>query len=303
MRVVVTGGTGFLGKALVARLASAGHETVVLTRDPGRAAPLPAGARAEAWGGGATAWERLVDGAGALVNLAGEPVAQRWTAEAKERIVASRLEAAARLRAAVERATVRPAVLVNASAVGFYGDRGDEELTEESPAGKGFLAETTRRWEEAAESLAPLVPRIVRLRIGVVLGEGGGALPKMLLPFRFGAGGPLGSGRQWVPWVHLDDVSGLALLAVDDPRIRGPLNAVAPNPVRMAELARTLGRVLHRPAFAPAPAFVLKAVLGEMATAVLDSARVVPAKAQALGYGFRHPDLEEALRRILGRPG
>lgn len=294
MRVVVTGGTGFLGRALVAALAGRGDEAVVVTRDPSRA-ELPPGARGTGWDGLATA----VDGADAVVNLAGETIAQRWTAAAKARIVGSRAQAAERVGAALRAAKSPPAVLVNASAVGYYGNRGDEELTEESLAGDGFLAETTLAWERAAREAAPGGVRLVLLRTGFVLGEEGGGLSKMLIPFRFGLGGPLGSGRQWVPWIHRDDLVALLLAALDDVRFAGPVNATAPAPVPMKELAAALGRVLRRPAFAPAPAFAIRAAMGEMAALVLDGQRALPEKALALGFSFRFPDLEPALREIL----
>ncbi len=294
MRVVVTGGTGFLGRALVAALAGRGDEAVVVTRDPSRA-ELPPGARGTGWDGLATA----VDGADAVVNLAGETIAQRWTAAAKARIVGSRAQAAERVGAALRAAKSPPAVLVNASAVGFYGNRGDEELTEASPAGSGFLAETTLAWERAAREAVPDGVRLVLLRTGFVLGEDGGGLSKMLIPFRLGLGGPLGSGRQWVPWVHRDDLVALLLAALDDARFEGPVNATAPAPVPMKELAAALGRVLRRPAFAPAPAFAIRAAMGEMAALVLDGQRALPEKALALGFSFRFPDLEPALRDLL----
>lgn len=296
--VVVTGGTGFLGRALVAALLAKRRTVSVVTRDPARA-KLPSGARA-------VSWEELpaaVDGASAVVNLAGESIAQRWTDAAKARIVASRAEAAAKVGSALRAAKAKPDVLVNASAVGFYGNRGDEELTESSPAGEGFLAETTRAWEEAARRAAPGGVRLVLPRIGVVLGEEGGALAKMLLPFRLGLGGPLGSGAQWMPWVHRDDLVALLLSAVEDPRYEGPVNATAPNPATMKAFAATLGRVLRRPAFAPAPAFAIRAAMGEMAALVLDGQKALPAKATALGFPFRFERLEPALRDLLAPAG
>lgn len=294
--VVVAGGTGFLGRALVAALRTRGRDVVVVTRDPSRAS-LPAGARAVSWGDLPAA----VDGAEAVVNLAGETIAQRWTDSAKGRIVASRAEAAEKVGAALRAAKRKPAVLVNASAVGFYGNRGDEELDEASPAGTGFLAETCLAWEAAARRAAPEEVRLVLPRIGVVLGEEGGALSKMLLPFRLGLGGPLGSGRQWMPWVHRDDLVSLLLAALDDPRYDGPVNATAPNPATMREFAATLGRVLHRPALAPAPAFAIRATMGEMASLVLDGQKALPGKALALGFRFRFERLEPALADLLAR--
>lgn len=292
--VVVTGGTGFLGRALVAALLGKGRHVAVVSRDPGRAT-FPAGTRAVSWDDLPAA----VDGADAVVNLAGESIAQRWTEAAKARIVASRAEAAERVGAALRAAKVRPSVLLNASAVGFYGNRGGEELAETSPAGSGFLAETTVAWEEAARRASPDGVRLVLLRTGVVLGEEGGALAKMVLPFRLGVGGPLGSGAQWMPWIHRDDLVALLLAALDDPRYEGAVNATSPNPVTMREFASTLGRVLHRPALLPAPAFAIRAAMGEMAALVLDGQRALPAKAAALGFRFRFERLEPALANLL----
>ena len=296
MRVVVTGGTGFLGRSLVTSLLEKGHEAYVVTRDPANAS-VPRGARAVSWSDLATA----VDGAGAVVNLAGETIAQCWTATAKARIVGSRASAAERVGAALRAAKSRPGVLVNASAVGFYGDRASEELTETGGPGTGFLAETTLAWEEAARRAAPEGVRLVLPRIGIVLGEEGGALSKMLLPFRLGLGGPLGSGTQWMSWIHLEDLVALLVAVLEDPRFEGPVNATAPAPVTMKEFASTLGRVLRRPAFAPAPAFAIRAAMGEMASLVLDGQKVLPAKASAFGFRFRFEKLEPALKEILTR--
>lgn len=294
--IVVTGGTGFLGRALVAALRGRGREVAVVTRDPANAR-VPAGTRSVSW----SDLPGAVDGAEAVVNLAGETIAQRWTAAAKARIVGSRAWAADQVGSALRAAKRRPGVLVSASAVGFYGNREDEDLTEASGPGAGFLSETTVAWEAAARRAAPGGVRLVLPRIGVVLGEEGGALSKMLLPFRLGVGGPLGSGRQWMPWIHRDDLVALLVATLEDPRFDGVVNAVSPSPVRMKEFAATLGRVLHRPAFAPAPAFAIRAVMGEMAALVLDGQRVFPAKAAALGFRFRFASLEPALREILDR--
>jgi hypothetical protein len=268
----------------------------IVTRNAANAS-VPRGARAVSWNDLASA----IDGADAVVNLAGETIAQRWTSAAKARIVGSRAMAAEQVGAALRAAKKRPGVLVNASAVGFYGDRGNEELTEASGPGSGFLAETTLAWEEAARRAAPEGVRLVLPRIGIVLGVEGGALSKMLLPFRLGFGGPLGSGKQWMPWIHRDDLVALLVATLEDPRFEGPANATAPTPVTMREFATTLGRVLHRPAFAPAPAFAIRAAMGEMASLVLDGQRVLPAKASALGFRFRFELLEPALRKILDR--
>lgn len=299
MRVVVAGGTGFIGTRLSARLIADGHEVVVLTRNAQKSRDhIHPSVRVASWAPGAD-WESLVDGAGAIVNLAGESIAQRWTAGGKTKIVESRLDAVRRLHEAVAHAKLKPAVVVNASAVGYYGPHGDEEQTEESRSGVDFLADTCVKWEKAARTFEDLGMRVVRVRIGIVLGEEGGALAKMLPPFRLGAGGPLGTGKQWMSWIHVDDLVELLLWAVKTPTVTGVVNATAPNPVTMKEFATTLGHVLHRPAIAPVPEFALKLLLGEMSTMVLQGQRVLPKKTEALGFRFKHPLLEEALRDAL----
>jgi uncharacterized protein (TIGR01777 family) len=299
MHVVVSGGSGFVGTRLASGLIARGHQVTVLTRDASRSRDhLHPKVVVVSWAPGAE-WEHVVDGAGGLVNLAGENLAKRWTKKTKERIVASRVGALERLLHAVEKAKERPSVLVSASAVGYYGPRGDEELTEESAPGDDFLARTCRSWEEAALRFEGLGMRVATPRFGLVLGEEGGALAKMLPPFRAGLGGPLGNGKQWISWIHADDLVSLLVLALESPDAKGAINAVAPAPVRMNDFARALGRALHRPAFFRVPARVLKAGLGEMSTVVLDGQRVLPARAEALGFTFRHHEIGEALRSTL----
>ena len=300
MRVIVTGGTGFIGPKLCERLVARGHDVIALTRDASRSRDhVHPKVRVASWAEGAS-WEGFVDGAGALVNLAGETIAQRWTAGAKKRIAESRLDAAARLKAACEKASQKPAALVNASAVGYYGPRGDEELTEDAAPGDDFLARTCVAWEDAARSFEPLGMRVARVRTGVVLGAGGGALAKMLPPFKAFAGGPLGSGTQWMSWIHQGDLVELYVLAVENTAVSGPVNATAPNPVTMREFATALGRALHRPSFAKVPAAVLRLALGEMSAVVLEGQRVVPKKALELGFTFRFTDVRSALKDVVG---
>jgi hypothetical protein len=300
-KIVITGGTGFVGRRLVEALIARGDEVVVLSREPGRAR-LPAGVRAAAWAPEQPgAWAAELAGAGGVVHLAGETVAQRWTAEARARITKSRVDATRALVEAIGRTSQRPAVLVSASAIGYYGARPPhEELDEGGAPGRGFLAEVVQAWEAEARAVAAHGVRDVELRIGVVLGEGGGALDKMLLPFKLFAGGPIGGGEQVVSWIHRDDVVGLVLLALDDDRARGPINAVAPHPVSSAELARALGAALHRPSWLPAPAFAVRLAMGEAAEIVTTGQRVLPRRALALGYAFQRPDLGPALAAILG---
>ncbi len=297
MKVFVTGATGLIGRALCLALLERGDEVSALSRQA--AASLPRGVR-PVLGDPAAAgpWTEALGQADAVVHLAGEPVAGgRWTAERKARIAASRLDST-RLVAAVV-AAGGPRLLVQGSAVGFYGDRGGEPLDETAAPGRGFLAELSVRWEAAAAPAAARA-RVVLVRTGLVLAREGGALPVLARPFRLFAGGPLGDGTAWQPWIHLADQIGLLLLALDDPRASGPLNAVAPAPVQQAELARTLARVLHRPNLFPVPGVALRLVVGEMAEVLLASQRVVPARAMALGYRFRFPTLEPALRDLMG---
>ena len=288
MRVLVTGGTGFIGTPVCRALRAAGHAVTVVTRDPGRLQS------------GAVGWDRVgeaVRSADALVNLAGEPIAvARWTAAQKERIRDSRVAATRRLVDAAAAAATRPPTLVNASAVGYYGPRGDEPLDESAPPGEGFLADVCRAWEAEAERAETLGMRVVRLRIGMVLGPGGGALARMQGPFRAFVGGPLGDGRQWMSWIHVDDVVGLVLEAIGSERYHGPVNGTAPRPVTNREFSATLGRALSRPSWLPAPAFALRLAFGEMAEMLLAGQRVVPRAAERAGYRWRYSELLTSLR-------
>jgi hypothetical protein len=289
-----------IGRALCDALAARGDALVALSRQPGSAAALPPGTERIQWDAlGGPAPARSFAGVDAIVHLAGESVAQRWTAERKRQIRDSRVTGTRNLLAPLAGLATRPRVLVSASAVGIYADRGEETLTEASAPGTGFLATVCEEWEDAASAAATLGIRVVRLRIGVVLAAEGGALARLLPPFRLGLGGPVGNGRQWVSWVARDDVVGLALHALDHPQLAGALNATAPEPVRNLDLARTLGAVVHRPAILPAPAFALRLAFGEMAEMLLASQRALPAAALGAGYVFRQPTLEPALRAIL----
>jgi hypothetical protein len=304
MKVVLAGGSGFIGSAISRELLDTGHSVAVLTRSASAArGRMDPRVELVGWDGRSSgAWEQVVDGAGGVVNLSGESIAaQRWSGERKQRLRSSRLDSTAALVRGLEKAAARPAVLVNASAVGYYGDRGDTVLTEDAPPGQDFLAVLCQEWERAARAAETLGVRVVRMRLGVVVGEGGGALGKMVLPFRMFVGGPLGSGRQWVSWIHRDDVAGLFRFALEDDAVRGALNATAPEPVTMATFSRTLGRVLRRPSWAPVPAPALRLVLGEMANMLLTGQRVEPHEALRLGYRFRYARLEPALRAALAR--
>ena len=300
--VAVTGASGLVGSALVPALTSTGHRVLRLVRGAG-GAPA-AGEPIARWDPESGALEAsALAGVDALVHLAGESVASgRWTESKKRRIRSSRVDATRRLAGALARLERPPRVLVTASAVGYYGDRGSELLREESAPGAGFLAEVCREWEAATEPAAHAGIRVVRLRIGMALSRRGGALATMLTPFRLGAGGPVGGGAQWVSWIALDDLVRAIRHALTTDTLAGPVNAVAPEPVTNRELARTLGRVLGRPALLPLPAVALRLLFGQMADELLlASARVEPARLRATGFTFRHATLEGALRHELGR--
>jgi uncharacterized protein (TIGR01777 family) len=305
MRVAITGATGFIGRRLVHRLLADGHTLVALTRDVERAhRVLPVRCAAVPWNPeGGEVHAAALRGADAVVHLAGEGVAAgRWTKTRKDAIRTSRVDGTRALVAALGELTaaVRPRVLVAASAIGIYGDRGDTELTEESAPGSGFLADVCRAWEAETAAAAALGMRTTIVRIGVVLGRNGGALERMLPPFRLGAGGRLGGGRQWMSWIHIDDLIELFVLALTDARVSGPLNGVAPRPVTNATFTRALGRALHRPALLPVPALALRVVFGEMATVLLASERVLPRAALRLGFRFAHAEVDDALADLLG---
>ena len=298
--VVVTGATGFVGRALCERLAADGFEIRALTRDAAsaeRRIPVPVRA---------TSWDAMreppsaepFEGARAVVHLAGESVSGRWSASKKKRILESRRDGTRNLVSRLLSLGDRPEVLVSASAIGYYGDRGEEILDESCDPGGGFLAEVCRVWESEATRASQAGIRVVLLRIGIVVGPGGGALEAMLPPFRLGAGGPLGNGRQWWSWVGRDDVVGSALHAMESD-LSGPLNVTAPRPVRQREFARALGRAMSRPSFMPAPAIALRIALGEFAGELLSSARVIPAGLTASGFRHAQPDLGETLASSL----
>jgi uncharacterized protein (TIGR01777 family) len=298
-RIAVTGATGLIGRRLVTALRGRGDEVTVLSRDPeGAGASL--GVEAVAWRPEEhAAPAHALSGRDAVVHLAGENVAQRWSSEAKRRIRASRETGTRNLVAGLRAAEVRPSVLVCASAVGYYGPHGDEILDESAPAGADFLAEACVAWEREAGRAAELGVRVASLRTGVVLDRSGGALAKMLPPFRAGVGGPVAGGRQYLPWIHAADLVGLYLAAVDDDRYSGPINACAPEPVTNARFSKALGRALHRPAVLPVPASALRLLFGDMAAIVTEGQRAVPARAVELGFRFSHADLDEALADAL----
>lgn len=302
MKILIAGGTGFIGKAMLRAWASE-HELAVLTRNPARAQPsLPEGVRTVGWDGATLGdWTQSLEGVDALINLAGEPIAQRWTPAVKQRLWDSRVKTTELLAQAVQQAATPPHVLLQASAIGIYDQNPDTVADESSPPGSGFLADLGKAWEAAAQPVQERGVRLCLMRIGVVLGEGGGALERMLTPFKLGVGGPIGSGRQWLSWIHLDDVVGAAAFLLNRAELSGAFNFTAPTPVTMNEFARTLGRVLLRPAVFRAPAFALRLMLGEGAEFLLQGSRVLPRRLQEAGYAFRYPTLEAALRNLLDR--
>lgn len=302
MRALVTGATGFVGKRLLAKL----QRPVVLSRDATQAAKRLArfGANVYAWEpqGGSPPVDAFL-GVDTIFHLAGDPVAEgRWTKAKKARIRDSRVLGTRNLVAGLRKLPIKPQVLVSASAVGIYGSRGDEELTETSAPADDFLAEVCAGWEREALAARELGIRVVPIRVGIVLGEKGGALGKMLTPFKLGLGSPLGSGNQYMPWVHIDDLVELMLFAAGNSSVATPLNGVSPHPVTNREFTKTLGRVLGRPTFfPPVPGFMLRLMLGEFADVLLGSQRVLPQAALAAGFKFQHPELEPALRNVLHR--
>lgn len=306
MKVAITGATGFVGSRLIKRLHADGHTVVVLTRNPERALRLfPAAAfpNVEAVRYTPTEsedWQDVLSGCDGVVNLAGEPIAEnRWTAERKQMILDSRKLGTQALVEAIAQATPKPTVLVNASAIGYYGTSETATFDETSPAGNDFLAEVCRTWEAEAQNVKQAGLRLVIVRIGIVLGDGG-ALAKMLPPFKLFAGGPIGTGKQWFSWIHREDLVSLILQALTDSAFEGVYNATAPNPVRMAELANTLGALLKRPSWLPVPAFALEALLGDGAKVVLEGQQVLPKRTQAISFQYQYPAIEQALTEILG---
>lgn len=282
MNIAITGASGFIGRHLTTRLREQGHSTRAISLRSGSLAP------------------DAFAGCDAVVNLAGENVAQRWTASAKQRIFDSRVQGTRGLVQAIAQASPRPAIIISASAIGYYGSRGDEILTEQSAPSSDFLGEVVQKWENEAREAEKFGVRVVSPRIGVVLGSDGGALQKMLLPFRFGVGGRIGTGRQWMSWIHIDDLIELILFALSTSALAGPVNATAPNPVTNADFTRELARALHRPAIFPVPAIALKLMFGEMSEILLGGQRVLPQAALAAGFKFRYPEIGSALADLFG---
>lgn len=305
MRVLISGGSGFIGHHLAAALVKDGHDVVILSRSPDPKNPQ-SGVRYLAWDARTAegGWVKELSGAQAIVNLAGASIGTwPWTKRRMALLLSSRLSATTALVQALERtpAALRPPVLVSASGIDYYGDRGDEVITEDSHAGDSFLARLSEQWETAAQKAEPLGVRVVRIRTAMVFAGEASAFRLLTFPFRVFAGGPLGNGRQWFTWIHIDDIVGIYRLALEDVRVSGPLNAVAPDMRRERDVAKEIGRALHRPALIPVPAFVLKLVLGKESQLLLHGRHAGPAKALALGYAFRFGGLPDALEDIRQR--
>jgi uncharacterized protein len=297
MNYLITGASGFIGRKLVHLLLSAGHSVDYLGRQ--RSTSLDSRTAFHCWIPGEKPPLSSVPPVDAIIHLAGEPVAQRWTPEVKQRIYTSRVEGTRRLVSAIGELRHKPAVLVTASAVGYYGDRGDEVLTESGAPSTDFLAKLCVDWEREATRARELGVRVVPIRIGIVLGRDGGALKQMMTPFRLGIGGRLGNGRQWVPWIHVDDLLRLFVFAASNSSIDGVLNGSSPEPVRNAAFTSSLADALHRPAILPVPKFVLKIAVGELADYMFASVRVMPEAAKQSGFKFDYPELYGALKALL----
>ena len=296
MKALITGSTGFVGQHLAKKI----PEAVVTGRSIEKLKKVFGEREARKWDGSGNAEPSFLDGVDTVYNLAGESIFNgRWNAVKKERIRASRIEGTRHLVDIISQTENRPATLICSSAVGYYGSRGDEVLTEHSAAGDDFLANVCRDWEKEALRAEEYGVRVVLIRTGVVLGADGGALAQMLLPFKVGVGGRLGSGRQYMSWIHIDDLIGIMLFARENTKLRGPVNAVAPNPLTNSEFTSTLAASLHRPAILPAPGFALKIALGEFANVLLGSQRVAPEALQEAGYTYAFPELKAALKDLL----
>lgn len=305
MRVIITGGTGLIGRALANSLAQDKHEVVILSRNKNRAAGLASGVQVVEWDAKtAQGWGALADGAGAIINLAGESIAgegfppSRWTDERKKRIRDSRMSAGKAVLEAITAAQNKPAVLIQSSAVGYYGVHGDDDITEESPAGNDFLAGVCKDWEAVTASVEQMGVRRVVIRTGILFSTKGGVLPQLSLPFKLFVGGPIGSGRQQMPWIHIDDEVAAIRYLIDTPTTSGAFNLSAPEPLSNAALARVMGRVLGRPSFFLTPGFIFKIAFGELSTLLLDGQRAVPKRLQQVGFKFQYPQAEAALRDI-----
>ena len=304
MKIAITGATGFVGSRLVEKLNQEGHQILIFTRNPQRAKrvfPISAFPNIEIVKYSpkqAGDWQDKISGCDGVVNLAGEPIAERWNQQHKQEIKASRELGTKNLVAAITKADPKPTVLVNASAIGYYGTSETATFDENSPSGNDFLAEVCQNWEAEAQKVTSAGVRLVIIRIGIVLGDGG-ALAKMLGPFKMYAGGPLGSGKQWFSWIHRDDLVNLIIEALKRSDMSGTFNATAPNPVRMNKLCEVLGEVLNRPSWLPVPSFALEILLGDAAVVIVEGQQVLPKNTQSIGFQYQYPNLKPALKEIV----
>lgn len=301
MRIIITGGSGLIGRELTATLTKDGYEVIVLSRSPQKVSGLPQGARAEKWDAeSAAGWGHLADGAKAIINLAGEGIADgRWTAARKHRILQSRINAGKAVVEAVQKATTKPEVVIQASGIDYYGDRGSEPITEEASPQQGqFLPDVAIAWEQSVRPIADMV-RLVIIRSGIVLTTKGGAFPQIMLPFKLFGGGPIGSGQQWWSWIHIEDEINAIKFLLENENAHGAFNLTAPNPLPNKAFAKALGQAMNRPSLVPAPAFALKLALGEMSNILLYGRRALPQKLLALGFQFAHPEALDAFKDLL----
>ncbi len=300
MRTIVAGGSGLIGRALVDSLVQDGHEVIVLSRNPDTVRNLPKGAGAEKWDGKtAQGWGKFANGADTIVNLAGATLSERWSDARKQEIRQSRVNAGQAIVDAVKAAEKKPRVVIQSSAVGYYGPRGAEEITEDSRAGSGFLAGVCQAWEASTAELDSMGVRRPIMRTGVVLDKNGGALPKMVMPVKMFVGGPLGSGQQYLPWIHLQDEVAAIRWLIDNQNAHGAYNLSAPKPLTNKEFTQAIGKVLGRPTFMPVPAFAMQMMFGEMSTLLLDGQREIPARLVKEGFKFTFTDAAAALRDVL----
>ena len=298
MKIAISGGTGLVGKALSSKLIDNGHEVIILTRSKINSSANP---KFVQWLNDGDQPEKELEGIDAIVNLAGATINSRWTAEYKREILESRLRTTSEINRIIGKLKLKPEVLINASAVGYYGTSYTAEFSEISAGGDDFLAETVARWETEANQACNLGVRVILCRFGVILDKKGGALPRMVLPYQLFGGGKIGSGKQWLSWIHIEDVVGGILFALENKQLNGPVNFSAPEPVNMDEFGKTLAKVINRPHWMPVPSVMLKLLLGEMSILVLEGQRVLPEKLLSAGYIFRFPHLQEALKDISGK--
>jgi uncharacterized protein (TIGR01777 family) len=300
MRVAVTGGTGFVGSALVQKLLDREDEVWIITRSEGHARINHPKLHVVTWEESVGRPQSL-EGIEAIVNLAGESIDQRWTDGAKDRILDSRLQAAGRIAYVVDSLREKPKVVVNASGISIYGTSETDTYDENSPKRiVDFLSSVVEKWEEAADQIKE-TPRLVKLRVGLVIGNEGGAFAKMAMPYRFYAGGRIGSGRQWIPWIHIEDMVRLILFCIDNPDISGPVNAASPNPVTNDQFGRALGKAMGKPHWFPVPAFLLKLIFGELATLLLEGQRALPKAALDAGFQYRYPTIDTAMQDLVSK--